>query len=197
MLSSNQIDLMSSKDYVPTRVLHDFVGRIEPLGFRYMLTGSMAMIRYTVFRQTADIDIILEFSDLVKKANFIHALEPDYYVPHNAVSQAFQNGRMFYVIHVETVFKVDCIAKKSNDFQQSAFSRREKTDYYGRDIWIISKEDLILSKLWWAKDSLSEVQFRDVQNLMQEGFEIKYVEEWTEELGITELFEKCLNEINE
>ncbi|MDQ3634206.1 MAG: hypothetical protein M3405_06810 [Acidobacteriota bacterium] len=188
---------MLTKDYVPTRVLHDFVGRIEPLGIRYMLTGSMAMIRYTVFRQTADIDIILELSDSLDKADFINALESDYYVPHNAVGRAFQGGRMFNVIHIETAFKVDCIVRKSNNFQKSAFERREKTDYYGEDVWVISKEDLILSKLWWAKDTHSEMQFKDIKNLMQAGFDIEYAKKWTEELGITDSFQKCLNEIKE
>jgi hypothetical protein len=188
---------MKTKDYVPTRILHDFVGRIEALGIRYMLTGSMAMICYTVFRQTADIDVILELSPSVDKADFINALEPDYYVPHNAVSRAFKGGRMFNVIHIETAFKIDCVMKQSNDFQESAFERREKTDYYGEDVWVISKEDLILSKLWWAKDTHSEMQFRDIKNLMQAGFDVEYAEKWTDELEITGSFQKCLQEIEE
>ena len=73
---------MDFKDYVPTRVLHEFRWRIEPLGIKYMLTGSMAMMRYAAFRQTADIDIVLEF-DSDDKDKFINALEPDYYIPHN------------------------------------------------------------------------------------------------------------------
>ena len=28
-------------------------------------------------------------------------------------------------IHIETAFKVDCVPKKSGEFQQSAFDRRE------------------------------------------------------------------------
>ena len=155
----------------------------------------MAMTCYTVFRQTANIDIILELSDSVGKADFINALEPDYYVPHNAVGRAFESGRMFNVIHIETAFKVDCVMKKANAFQQSAFERREKTDYYGEDVWVISKEDLILSKLWWAKDTHSEMQFKDIKNLMQEGFDVEYAESWTDELGITDSFQKCLQEI--
>ena len=187
---------MEFRDYVPTRVLHDFVGRIETLGIRYMLTDSMAMIRYTVFRQTADIDIVLELeSD--DKEKFFDALEPDYYIPRDSASRAIETNRMFNVIHIETAFKIDCVLKKTTRFQQNAFERREKTDYYGRQIYVISKEDLILSKLFWAKDSYSEVQLRDVKNLMRSGFDIDYAEKWVSELYITDLLYKCLKEIKE
>lgn len=185
---------MEFRDYVPTRVLHDFVGRIEPLGIRYLLTGSMAMMRYAAFRQTADIDIVLEFgSDAIDK--FIQVLEPDYYVPHDAVIRACETKQMFNVIHIETAFKINCVPKKLNDFQPSVFNRREKTDYYGKEIWIISKEDLILSKLWWAKDSQSEMQVRDIENLMQSGFDNIYAEKWLDLLGIEKSFYECLNEV--
>jgi len=185
---------MEFRDYVPTRVLHDFVGRIEPLGIGYMLTGSMAMMRYAAFRQTADIDVVLEL-DSGDKDKFINALEPDYYVPHNAVSRAFESGRMFNVIHIETAFKIDCVPKKTDDFQRNVFERRERTDYYGREIWIISKEDLILSKLWWAKDTNSEMQLRDIKSLMQSGFDKIYAEKWLDELKIKKSFYECLNEV--
>lgn len=185
---------MEFKDYVPTRVLHDFVGRIEPLGIKYMLTGSMAMMRYASFRQTADIDIVLEFNSDVKD-KFIKILEPDYYVPQTAVYRAFNTKRMFNVIHIETAFKIDCVPKKSGDFQQSAFERRERTDYYGKEIWIISKEDLILSKLWWAKDTNSEMQFKDIKSLMFSGFDKNYTEKWLDKLGVKESYFKCLNEV--
>lgn len=184
------------KDYVPTQVLHDFVSRIEPLDISYMLTGSMAMIRYTVFRQTAAIDIILENSN-VNESDFINALEPHYYVPHRAVRTGFATGQMFNVIHIETAFKVDCVIKNSDDFQNRAFERSQRTDYYGKEICVISREDLILSKLWWARDSHSEMQLRDVKNLLRAGFDISYVEGWIDKLGITELYKKCCGEITE
>jgi hypothetical protein len=182
------------EQYVPTRVLHDFVERIESLGVEYMLTGSMAMIRYTVFRQTADVDIVLELSRQ-DKDKFIKALETDYYIPTSSLSNAIEANSMFNVIHFETAFKVDCVLKKSTDFQKSSFERREKTDYYGKEIWIISKEDLILSKLLWAKDSLSEMQFRDIKNLMQSGFDQNYVAQWIDELHISDSYYLCKKEL--
>ena len=186
---------MEFRDYVPIRVLHDFIERIEKLGLAYILTGSMAMIRYTVFRQTADLDIVIEMNSSVRQ-KFIDTLEPIYYVPHDAVNRAILTNRMFNVIHIETAFKIDLILRKKNAFQKNAFERRELTDYYGRPVKVIGKEDLIISKLLWAKDTGSEIQMRDVRNLMRAGFDLKYCRRWTKVLEITELFEKALNESN-
>ncbi len=51
---------MEQKNLLPIRILHDVADKIEYLGINYMLTGSMAMMRYSVYRMTADVDVILE-----------------------------------------------------------------------------------------------------------------------------------------
>lgn len=184
---------MEKKNLLPIKILHDFAERVEKLDFNYMLTGSMAMMAYAVYRFTADVDVVLEL-EMEDAKKIIEAFEPDYYVPHNAVSRAISGRRMFNVIHQETAFKIDCVIKKTTDFQETAFERRAKTDFYGRDIWIISKEDLIVSKLLWAKKSRSDKQMTDVKNLIRLGFEAEYIEEWTRKLEIYDLFDECKKE---
>jgi len=185
---------MPEENLLPIKILHDFTGRMENSGIKYLLTGSMAMMNYSVYRFTADIDLILELKveDVPK---IIETLEPDYYVPHQSTRRAVSTEKMFNVIHEETAFKVDCVVRKSTAFQIEVFQRRKQTDFYGRKIWIITKEDLIISKLWWAKDSLSEKQLTDVKNLIRTGFNGDYIKEWTKQLGVDEMFEQCLREI--
>jgi hypothetical protein len=56
---------------------------------------------------------------------------------------------------------------------------------------IASKEDHILSNLWWARDSHSELQSRDVRNLAGTGCDKAYIERWTTELGLNTLWLEC------
>ena len=182
------------KELVPIKVLHDFVDRIERLGVEYMLTGSMAMMSYSVYRYTADVDVVVELN-IRDATRIIAAFEPDYFVPHNSVRRAISSERMFNIIHQATAFKVDCIIRKSSDFQKNVFIRRRKVDFYGREIFIITIEDLILSKLWWANDSHSDKQLTDVKNLMRAGYDADYVRSWTDKLELTKLFNECLLEI--
>ena len=60
--------------------------------------------------------------------------------------------------------------------------------------YLVSKEDLIISKLWWAKDSRSELQLTDVKNLLSTGYDAEYVERWTRELGLNSLLRECLHD---
>lgn len=86
---------------------------------------------------------------------------------------------------------MDCIVRKKSPYHRVEFERRQRITIEDFSTWIASKEDLIISKLWWAKDSRSEQQLRDVKNLATTGCDVDYVERWTQELGTLSLWEQC------
>jgi hypothetical protein len=55
---------------------------------------------------------------------------------------------------------------------------------HGVQTWIVSREDLILSKLVWAKDSGSELQLRDVRTLLNDSMDRAYLDLWASRLGV-------------
>ena len=59
---------------------------------------------------------------------------------------------------------------------------------------IVSKEGLIISKLDWANDSRSELQLRDVKNLVATGCDGEYVDHWAKALGLSGLWRECERE---
>lgn len=186
---------MSNPRFSPDTVLKDFVERAEKIGLPYMLTGSMAMIIYAIPRLTMDIDIVIEL-DRNGMDDFIKVFETDYYIPHEAVSRAVAQKKMFNIIHESSAFKIDCILRKDTDFQNNVFAKRKLVSYKDFEVWLISKDDLILSKLLWASDSHSELQFRDVINLMKESFDEDYVESWSRILKIDDIYFECRNKIS-
>lgn len=177
-------------------VLRDCKERLEKLGIAYMLTGSMALVYYAMPRTTVDIDVVLSLS-IDDADRFIKEFEPDYYVPHGRVREAIYRRKMFNILHQETIIKIDCIIRINNEFQQEAFSRRERVNYAGFDVWIISREDLILSKLNWAKNTHSEIQLRDVANILRNGYDENYVESWTKKLNLKNLLEEAKKKLEE
>ena len=173
------------------RILKDCTERFERLGIAYMLTGSMAMTEYAMMRMTNDIDIVLEV-DWSDAAKIIDEFEPDYYVPHGRVRDAISRKFMFNLLHQETLVKIDCVMRKDEEFQKEAFSHRRKINFSGFDVWIIGKEDLILSKLKWAKNSRSEMQMRDVASMIRNGYDEDYVRTWAKKLDIEDILEDCI-----
>ena len=98
---------------------------------------------------------------------------------------------MSNLIHNESVIKVDCIVRKNTPYRHAEFDRRKQIKIDNFSTWITSKEDLIISKLLWAKDSGSEMQMRDVQNLVATGCDAAYIDNWTRELGLFNLWQQC------
>jgi hypothetical protein len=174
-------------------VLRDLACRFTQGGIDYMLTGSMAMNYYAQPRMTRDIDVVvaLEPHDAERLTDLF---APNYYVVRETVAGAIARESVFNLIHQEAAIKVDCIVRKSSEYRQLEFARREAITLRDFTVWIVSKEDLIISKLDWARDSHSELQLRDVRNLLATGYDAHYVEEWTRKLGLTELWEERLHE---
>lgn len=65
------------------------------------------------------------------------------------------------------------------------------------DVWIIGKEDLVLSKLDWAKDSRSEKQMTDVANIIRHGINDEYVNLWAKRLEVEDILEACRQKLDE
>jgi len=171
-------------------IVRDVSIRLERGGIAFMLTGSMAMNYYAQPRMTRDIDVVVALAPRDVEG-IIKAFLPDYYVSRDAVMSSIQNHSMFNLIHLESVIKVDCIVRKDIAYRQMEFGRRQRIQIEEFSTWIVSKEDLIISKLFWAKDSHSEQQLRDVKNLVDTGFDAAYIQHWTQELGVASLWEEC------
>ena len=158
-----------------------------------MLTGSVAMNYYAQPRMTRDIDVVLALNAR-NVAAIMSLFSEDYYLDSEAVTWAVAHESLFNMIHQKSVIKVDCIVRKTSEYRRLEFERRRKITIQDLTTWIVSKEDLIISKLHWAKDSHSAFQLRDVRNLIATGYDSEYVGLWTRELGLDELLQECLHE---
>ena len=184
---------MAATNQTELNVLQDIVTRLENAGVDYMLTGSLAMNYYAQPRMTRDIDIVVALAGNDAK-RIIEVFGSDYYVPEETVENAVKNATMFNLVHFESVVKVDFIVRKPDKYRQHEFSRRIPVEIAGFKTWIVSKEDLILSKLNWGKDSKSEMQRKDVKNLMSTGFDLEYVKQWAKELEVEDILEEYRHE---
>jgi hypothetical protein len=116
----------------------------------------------------------------------VAALSPDFYIDEDSVRSAVISQRLFNLMHLATSIKVDLIVRKGSEYRQVEFARRQPVQMHGVKTWIVSREDLILSKLAWAKDSGSELQLRDVRTLLDDSMDRVYLERWATRLGVAE-----------
>lgn len=157
--------------------------RLEAAQLPYMLTGSFAMAYYGKPRMTRDLDIVVALRE-DDVSGLVASLSPDFYIDAASVRAAVISQRLFNVMHFATSIKVDLIVRKDSEYRQVEFDRRLRVQMHGVKTWIVSREDLILSKLVWAKDSESELQRRDVRTLLDESMDRAYLERWASQLGV-------------
>ena len=168
------------------QLLLDAVGRLDALGIPYMLTGSTALSFYGALRATQDVDLVIELG-AADVDRLVAAFEPDYECDADAVREAVVHEKLFNVIHVGSVQKLDMVIRKASPYRREEFSRRRRMRYEGGELWVVAPEDLILSKLVWGQASGSELQRRDVKGVLQSRIALDwdYLLKWAAELDVT------------
>lgn len=172
-------------------IIKEVAGMLESNGIAYMFTGSIAANFYTVPRMTRDIDIVIELKDTDVERVY-KLFEKDFFIDRNSISNAIREKGMFNIVHYKSVFKIDFIVRKNDLYRIEEFKRKKQIIFEDAKLYLTAPEDLILSKLYWAKDSMSELQLNDVKNLLGSVKEINedYLKRWADYLGISELYSK-------
>ncbi len=162
--------------------------RLQRDDIAYMISGSIALNYYAQPRLTRDIAIVVALR-LEDAERVINLFAEDFYVDADAVRNAIAQLGMFNIIHYDHVMKVDCMVRKDTPYRQEEFARRITVEIDGVTMWLVTAEDLLLSKLVWAAESRSEIQLQDVRNLIRsvEHLDWTYIERWATELTLGEL----------
>lgn len=167
--------------------LRDFVTLADELGIDYMVTGSFAMSAYGEIRFTRDIDIVIKIAEK-DVDDFCRKFEPDHYISDRSVRDAVERRSMFNIISNAHGGKIDCIVLKNTEFAKESFARRYEESVAGVKFWTTTREDLIIAKLQWAKETLSEMQIRDIANLTESEYDANYISTWIRNLGLHEIW---------
>jgi len=174
---------------------------LERIGILYAVGGSLASSVHGVMRSTLDVDIVADMR-LEHIQPLVAALSKEFYADDEMMSDAIEHQSSFNLIHYETAFKVDVFIRKSRAFDQMQLERRRKsviaTDPE-QSVYVTSPEDVILSKLEWYRlgGEVSERQWRDTLGVLKTRageLDLNYLHKWAQELKVTDLLERALNE---
>jgi hypothetical protein len=175
-------------------VLKNVIERLDKINISYMITGSIATNFYAIPRMTRDIDIVIEI-ELPQINNFLDVFKDDFYIDKEMINQAIVNKKMFNIIHNTYVIKIDFIIRKDSEYRMLEFKRKVPINVEGKKMFIVSAEDLVLSKLLWAKDSLSEIQLKDAKNIIEgvNNIDIQYIEQWIKTFKLEKIYNKLIS----
>jgi hypothetical protein len=167
-------------------LLRTVAAALDAAGIPFMLTGSVAAAWHGAGRATMDVDLVIDPTADQLRALVAALAGPDVYVSLDAALEAFQHRAMFNVVNTTTGWKADLIVRKLRPFSEAEFARRRPIDFEGARLWVASAEDVIISKLEWAKLGGSARQIEDVAELIRTAGQLDdaYLEHWIAELGL-------------
>lgn len=165
------------------------VGVLENAGVPHMLTGSLASAYYGTPRATQDVDLVIDTEAGALNRIVDGLAGAGFYVDRGAAQEALESRGQFNAIDPSGGWKVDLIIKKDRSFSRAEFERRASAFVLGVDVSVASLEDILLAKLEWSRRGDSELQRRDVTQLLERAgarLDLAYVERWVLDLGLAD-----------
>jgi hypothetical protein len=178
----------------PAAFLQVLAEKLSDAGIPWMLTGSAASSYYGEPRATNDLDIVVDPTPAQIEA-FAASLSGSFYVSREEVREALAARGMFNVIDPHSGWKADVILVRDREFDRIEFDRRRPARLFGLDVFVISPEGSILSKLDWARRGNSDRQVRDAASVLatnRETLDLDYLRGQARELGVEDLLRQLL-----
>ncbi len=179
----------------PKKILLKIIPILDRLDPNYFVTGGFAVSVWGRPRATFDIDIVIELfePDVDKLAKAVREIFRAGYIDEDMMRTAIKEQKEFNFIDPESNAKVDFWIKKDDELTPQKFKRRKLEKIQGQNVYFISPEDLILSKLEWYQKGGSSRQLEDVESVLKisgDKLDMKYLNKWAKKLGVLKILDK-------
>jgi hypothetical protein len=166
---------------------------LSEAGIPFMLTGSLAAAFYGSPRATQDVDLVIESppDNLLQLVDIL--LAEGLYVDRDAALEGLHTGGQFNAIDPSTGWKADLIFRRARPFSETEFGRRQSSKLFGVDIALATLEDLVIAKLEWSELGESDLQRRDIRELLEiagDTIDQEYLDHWIAVLGLQQAWQQ-------
>lgn len=171
-------------------VLVETVKILNQLDLPYFVTGGVAVTYYGEPRTTHDVDLVISMreSDV---AVLRQELDRDFFIDDESIRAALREQSMFNAVHKDSGFKVDFWLLHDDEFARTRFVRRKLVRVLGVDMYVVSPEDTLITKLDWFKMSDIDKHFSDAEGIyriQKETLDTDYIARWCATKGLSDLW---------
>jgi hypothetical protein len=170
---------------------------IEAAGAGYFVVGSLSSNFYGVPRATADADIVVQL-DKVSLSDVLARLGPDFRLERQASFETITMTTRHVLEVPSSGFVIELFGLSQDDYDQERFRRRVRVPLLGRQVFVPTAEDVIVTKLFWAlgrRRSKDRDDARDVIAVQGDRLDWPYIYSWVDRHGTRELIEEIRGEI--
>lgn len=166
------------------------IDALEAVDMPFMVVGSVSTNFYGIPRSTRDADFVIQASPPF--AAFAERLGPHIRL---AAQTSFEGvtGTVRHRIEASgTPFTVELFELSDDAHDVSRFSRRRRVELFGRQVFVATAEDVVITKLRWAMRPGREKDVDDVRSVIAiqwDALDWTYVEQWCSQHGTCALLE--------
>lgn len=175
-------------------VLSYFLKALNSLRIPYMITGAYAVSYYGMPRATHDLDVVIEIAakDIEK---ICRKLKKTCEIDEKMIENAVQYRTHFSVIYSKGDLRADLWILKNKPIENVKFERRQKISLFSVSTFMISPEDIILTKLDWYKRSKNTKHLDDAVGIIKvqdKKLDTIYIKNVIDKLEIKKYWEQAV-----
>src|SRR5262249_14086556 len=141
------------------------IDALKALEIPYMVVGSLSSNYYGVARSTKDADFVIQLGEtpvpaLVARLGSGFQLDPQ-------LSFETITGTTRYIIRLaDTPFQIEIFVSGEDPHDQERFRRRHRVQIQGREAFVPTAEDVIITKLRWSLLGQRHKDLDDARNVI-------------------------------
>jgi hypothetical protein len=143
----------------------------------HVVVGSFARNFHAFPRSTKDADIVLAV-DPAGLTRFEAELGKDFSLDPQTTFETNTGTFRHTLVHTETDFKTELFLLSQDPFDQERFRRRQAFQFGGISSFVLTAEDVIVTKLRWFRPKDVE-DIRDVIAVKGPALDWNYIHRWT------------------
>jgi hypothetical protein len=181
----------------PDEAVVAMLGAFDAAGVPYMIVGSLASNFHGIPRSTLDADFVVELDQ--GSLQRLESVLPAGLTLHLQGSFETVTGTTRYLVDLaNSPFICELFVRSDDPHDQERFTRRLRVRVLDRDAFVASPEDMIVTKLRWARDAHRAKDRDDIRNILAvRGAELDwiYLHRWSTAHGTLALLEEIRQSI--
>lgn len=166
------------------------------MGIPYMLTGSLASNFYGVPRATQDADFVIQLTGHSVSA-LSGQLGPAFRIDAQLGFETITGTTRYIIQVVNSTLVIELFLLTDDPHDQQRFSRRRPITMLGRNAFLPTPEDVIITKLRWSHQGKRLKDVEDVRNVIainRERIDWDYVRGWCRQHETNHLLDDLLGQ---
>jgi hypothetical protein len=173
------------------------IDALDDCGISYLLVGSFSSNAYGIPRLTQDADFVIELGEK-SIGELARRIAPSIRIDPQMSFETVTMSRRYVADVVGTPFKIEFFLLNDNPHNQERFRRRQRVRALGREVWMPTAEDVIVTKLHWAllaNRSKDRDDVHDVIAVQRDRIDWDYVHRWCDQHGTRALLDEIRRSI--